>query len=1369
MRNVLTLSAAGFFFTTAGLATAGPSFPEFVDPNPSPGNWFGHTVLPLSTGNVVITCPYDDAGGFNAGAVYLFNGATGALISTLRGGTGSDNIGLTGVVPLTNGNYVILSSVYDDGAVGNAGAVTWGSGTTGVSGVVSSANSLVGAQTSQGLGGTVVFGMDAVVPLANGNYVVRSAKWKNGTVSNAGSVTWGNGTTGVSGVVSSANSLVGTTAEDKVGGGLNGVIALTNGAYVVKSPNWDNALVANAGAATFGSANAGVSGEVSAANSLVGTRSSDQVGFEVVPLSNGHYVVASRYWDNGTLAGAGAVTWGSGVAGVTGVITSSNSLIGLQADDALGSGGVHALSNGHYVVCSSGWNNGAVTDVGAATWCNGVSGRTGSITTSNSLIGSQTGDGVGNDGVKVLSNGHYVVMSGRWNNGAVAGAGAATWCNGTSGRVGVVSTSNSLVGSSANDGFGMSVAALTNGNYIVHNSYWDNGASADAGAATWCNGTTGRSGVISSSNSLVGSATEDYVGSAGTVALPNGNYVVPSPYWNSGAVNDAGAVTWCNGTTGRTGPVNSSNSLVGSSANDLVGEIFDIKVLSGGNYVVRSSYWDNGPTADAGAATWCSGTTGRTGAISGANSLIGSTTGDFQFSDVVPLSNGNYVVSCRLWDNGPVVDAGATTWADGQAGVTGEINGSNSLLGTTAGDQMGLVVPMSNGSYVVWSANWDNGPLANAGAVVWGAGSAGVHGPVQVTNALVGSTANTTLSYPIAEDTANGHYIARFYTEGGGGRVRLGSMSDGVAPNVPVVTTVSPVSGPVTGGTLITVTGSRFAGVTSVTVGGHAATDLAILDDNTLTATVPAGMVGPVDVVITNAVGSGTGAGLFTYIAPAIAVTGNGQPVVNGQSVPSAANLTDFGGDATSGGLVSRVFTLSNPSGLPLEVGTVSLSGAQASDFAITGQPSTTVLPGGSTTLTVSFDPSANGLRTASVSIPNNDPEKSPFVFAIHGHGLAAHVFTYHVNPTTISANTTVVINVAAADGTVSVVENSQAVIPQFQSYTFINTCAFGNYSGGGTSNRAVTVNGQVPTGSLGQSLNMVLCANGQANIGNSQPVSWTFDVGGGDRKGLTLVIGASSSSSSGWMPGTFTMSEVNDPPVAALDDPPGAFFTSESILLIGGASYDLDSTGFISQWDWDLDNNGQFDDATGPSAVIAPGNAPLNWTAGASVTIRLRVTDNSGSTGIIALTRVVDPSAQGLFDTFMADAGLMGTDASATAIPQDDGVANLLKYALNMDVTQPDVSTMTPATGTGGLPASTVTGSGEDRCICFHYVRRRWGGLRYSVRVSPSLSSGTWTTATAPPTVTIIDQQWERVVTEHPAPEGSTPNLFGVVEVNLP
>jgi hypothetical protein len=54
------------------------AFSEFVDPNPSAGNGVGSWIVTLPNGNVVITSPNDDAGGIDAGEVYLFDGTTGA-------------------------------------------------------------------------------------------------------------------------------------------------------------------------------------------------------------------------------------------------------------------------------------------------------------------------------------------------------------------------------------------------------------------------------------------------------------------------------------------------------------------------------------------------------------------------------------------------------------------------------------------------------------------------------------------------------------------------------------------------------------------------------------------------------------------------------------------------------------------------------------------------------------------------------------------------------------------------------------------------------------------------------------------------------------------------------------------------------------------------------------------------------------------------------------------------------------------------------------------------------------------------------------------------------------------------------------------
>src|SRR5262249_51782558 len=143
----------------------------------------------------------------------------------------------------------------------------------------------------------------------------------------------------------------------------------------------------------------------------------------------------------------------------------------------------------------------------------------------------------------------FVVASPNWNNGAATLAGAATFVNGTTALVGAVSSTNSLVGSTANDQVGNSVASL-NGNYVVLSPNWSNGAATAAGAVTFGNGTTGIAGTVSATNSLVGSTTNDQVGSGFVTPLFSGNYVVSSPSWNNGAATLAGAVTLVNGANG---------------------------------------------------------------------------------------------------------------------------------------------------------------------------------------------------------------------------------------------------------------------------------------------------------------------------------------------------------------------------------------------------------------------------------------------------------------------------------------------------------------------------------------------------------------------------------------------------------------------------------------------------------------------------------------------------------------------------------------------------------------------------------------------------------------------------------------------------
>lgn len=721
---------------------------QFADPHPEHGNRFGETVTPLTNGNVVVTSPNDDLSGGSvtantgAGAVYLFDGVTGNLISTLSGAASGDQIGSGGVTALTNGNFVVDSPNWN----GGRGAVTFVDGINGLTASVSMSNSLVGSSTVDQVG------LPGVTALSNGNYVVVSTSFKNNAALNAGAVTWGSGITGISGAVSATNSLVGGVQNDNVGSG--GVTELANGNFVVASPSVSTTSVTNVGAVTWFNGGIAVKGLINAQNSVIGSSANDQVGLGgITPLSNGNYVIDSDQWNNGGIATAGAVTWANGITGLIGKITTANSLVGSTAADQVGLGGVTALSSGNYVVDSYLWNNGSVTDAGAVTFADGSIGLIGTISAANSLVGTTANDQVGGNvapqtaGVTALANGNYVVASPNWTNGTIANAGAATWGSGLSGIAGALNSTNSLVGDLANDFVGFNgTTALLNGNYVVVSSQWNTASATDVGAVTWGSGLTGIHGTVSSTNSLVGGSTADNAGDGGITALTNGYYVVSSPNWHNGSVVGAGAATWGNGAAGTKGTIGSSNSLIGTATNDQIGS-GGIAALTNGNYVVDSNQWNN----NRGAVTKGSGTAPLAGTISVTNSLIGSTSGDQVGSNgVIPLNDGNYVVDSSQWNNG----TGAVTFAPG-TGLAGTVGSNNSLVGSIQGDQVGDggVTPLGNGNFVVTSLSWNSGH----GAITSGGALINIKGALNASTSITNifSVANNANAISIVSDDLN--------------------------------------------------------------------------------------------------------------------------------------------------------------------------------------------------------------------------------------------------------------------------------------------------------------------------------------------------------------------------------------------------------------------------------------------------------------------------------------------------------------------------------------------------------------------------------------------------------------------------------------
>ncbi|MFD1163279.1 choice-of-anchor D domain-containing protein [Hwangdonia seohaensis] len=142
------------------------------------------------------------------------------------------------------------------------------------------------------------------------------------------------------------------------------------------------------------------------------------------------------------------------------------------------------------------------------------------------------------------------------------------------------------------------------------------------------------------------------------------------------------------------------------------------------------------------------------------------------------------------------------------------------------------------------------------------------------------------------------------------------------------------------------------------------------------------------DIAIDN-VGMTTVSGSF----PEINIQGAGNNIVNDPTLsntPSVTNDTDFGNVNFTFGTNANTFTIQNTgtgtlnlTGGPLVV----IGGANPGDFSVTANPSASVAAGGSTTYTITFDPSASGLRTATVSIANDDADENPYTFNIQGTG----------------------------------------------------------------------------------------------------------------------------------------------------------------------------------------------------------------------------------------------------------------------------------------------------------------------------------------------------------------------------------------------
>ena len=126
----------------------------------------------------------------------------------------------------------------------------------------------------------------------------------------------------------------------------------------------------------------------------------------------------------------------------------------------------------------------------------------------------------------------------------------------------------------------------------------------------------------------------------------------------------------------------------------------------------------------------------------------------------------------------------------------------------------------------------------------------------------INSDTSITASTPVH---AVGHVDVTVTTPGGTSAISAADkFTYGV---VPTVTSISPTTGPSTGGTRVTITGTGFTGATAVSVGGTPSPSFTVNSDTSITASTPAG-TGTVDITVINLIGGSatSAADQFTYV-----------------------------------------------------------------------------------------------------------------------------------------------------------------------------------------------------------------------------------------------------------------------------------------------------------------------------------------------------------------------------------------------------------------------------------------------------------------------------------------------------------------------
>ncbi len=506
---------------------------------------------------------------------------------------------------------------------------------------------------------------------------------------------------------------------------------------------------------------------------------------------------------------------------------------------------------------------------------------------------------------------------------------------------------------------------------------------------------------------------------------------------------------------------------------------------------------------------------------------------------------------------------------------------------------------------------------------------------------------------------------------------------------VPTLNTVTPNSGPIGGGTSVTLTGTGLTGASSVTFGGVSATGWTINSPTQITATIPAGNAGVVNVSVTTAAGSASLTNAFTYIAPPVA-----GPVSASVGHNSSANPVTL---SLSGGVASSVAISTSASH-----GTVTASGTSvtytptvgfagtdsftytATNSAGTSAPATVTVTVGSPTINIA--PASLPAGTAGIAYSTTSLAASggnaPYAFSLASGALPSGLTlasngTLSGTPTSsgnfsFTARATDAFSYTGTRSyTLTIVAGSMAITPA----TLPAPIYSSSYSqqltvSGGVAPYTFSINGgSLPTG-------IALSSTGTLTGSPSSPGTYTFSV---------TAVDSSSNLTSVSQSYTLTIA------TPFIDITP---ITLPAATVGTGYSTSISASGGVAPFDYGI----AFGALPAGMSLTSTGTLSGTPTTAGTFTFGVRASDTNRFTGVRPYSFVVGqqaPVAANINQTLAANSGASTISASLSGGPTTSLAVVTPPAHGTVNITGATGFTYTPTPGYAGVDSFTYTATG--------------------------------------------------------------------------